>query len=249
MKMNNPTLRALKALGPIDFQSVRRDELLRWLIPFPLLIGVVLRFGVPPVEARILAQFGFDISPYYGLFMSFVVMTMPLLVGMVIGFLLLDQHDDRTLTALQVTPLTLTGYLIYRISVPMLLSVLITLIVVPLANLVWIGWLPLLAATLASAPIAPLSALFLAAFAQNKVQGFALSKGSGVFLAPPLVAYFVQMPWQLLFGLTPTYWPVKLFWVLQNGEPHAWIYLVVGLAYQFLLLALLLRRFNRVMHQ
>jgi fluoroquinolone transport system permease protein len=46
--------------------------------------------------------------------MSFLVVVMPALVGMVIGFLLLDQRDDQTLAALQVTPLTLNGYLIYR---------------------------------------------------------------------------------------------------------------------------------------
>ena len=85
--------------------------------------------------------------------------------------------------------------------------------------------------------------------ANNKVQGFAVMKGIGSFLVLPLVAYFVQSKWQLVFGLIPTYWPVKLYWVLDAGEPRAWIYLLVGVIYQLILLAVLLRRFNMIMHQ
>jgi fluoroquinolone transport system permease protein len=36
--------------------------------------------------------------------MSFVLLMTPMLAGIVVGFLLLDQRDDQTLTALQVTP-------------------------------------------------------------------------------------------------------------------------------------------------
>lgn len=38
--------------------------------------------------------------------------------GVVTGFLLLDERDDRTLTALQVTPLPLRAYIFYRVTVP-----------------------------------------------------------------------------------------------------------------------------------
>jgi len=104
-------------------------------------------------------------------------------------------------------------------------------------------------ATLVAAPFAPIYALLLVAFAQNKVQGLALTKALGVIQWPPMIAYFVESGWQLALGIFPTYWPLKFFWVHQAGEANAWIYLPVGLAYQFLVLAVLLRRFNRVMHQ
>ena len=86
-------------------------------------------------------------------------------------------------------------------------------------------------------------------FATNKVQGFAIVKASGVFIILPLVAYFVDMPWQLIFGLLPTYWPLKVYWLLDAGQSGAWIFILVGLAYQLLLISVLLRRFNRVMRR
>jgi hypothetical protein len=140
----------------------------------------------------------------------------------VLGFLLLDQRDDNTLTALQVTPLSLNGYLAYRISLPLLVSFLTTLVMVPLVGLGPIDWPAHLAAAVCSAPLAPIFALFNAAFAQNKVQGFAVMKASSVISIPPLVAYFVTSGWQWLFGLVPTYWPVKVYWLLQAGSPSVW---------------------------
>jgi fluoroquinolone transport system permease protein len=237
---------ALKALGPIDIKNVRRDAMLKWMVLFPVLMAVAVRWGVPPLNARLVKEMQLDLTPYYPLLMSFIAGTMPLMFGSIVGFLLLDQRDDRTLSALQVTSLTLNGYLAYRITLPVLISVAITIGVVPAAGLVNVPFTALLAVALASAPLAPLIALFLSSFAENKVQGFALSKGLGVIFLPPLVAYFVDAWWQPVFGLAPTYWAMKIFWLAAAGENFYWIYLMVGLAYQILLIAVLLRRFNRV---
>lgn len=239
----------VRALGPIDVKSVRRDSMLRWLIAYPVIIALLVRWGVPAVGAWLQGRYGFDLVPYYALLMSFVLLSVPSITGVVIGFLLLDQRDDNTLTALQVTPLSLNGYLAYRITIPMLLSVLMTVGLVPLAGLVEMGFVALLVAALAAAPHAALYAFFLAAFAANKVQGFALVKALGVLALPPILAYFVSPPFQWAAGVVPQYWPAKLFWMLEAGEAHAWLYLLLGLAYQILLLTLLARRLNTVLHR
>lgn len=240
---------ALRALGPIDLHSVWRDALLRWMGLFPLLIALGLRWGVPALAMQLVMRYGVDVTPYYGLLMSFMVELMPILSGMVVGFLLLDQRDDLTLTALQVTPLTLNGYLLYRITAPILLSLLTTLVVFPLAGLVEVAFFPLLLIACGAAPLAPLYALFLASFADNKVQGFALVKGMSVVMLPPVIAYFVPASWQLAFGLVPTYWPAKAFWAWQAGAADYGLYVLVGLVYQAVLLGWLVRRFNQVMRQ
>jgi fluoroquinolone transport system permease protein len=242
------TMRVLQALGPIDAKNVSRDPLLRWMIFYPLLLAGLIRWGVPLLAARLMAQFQFDLMPYYPLLMSFVLLMTPMLAGIVIGFLLLDQRDDQTLTAIQVTPLTLNGYLVYRLSLPLVLSLIITLIIFPIAGLVEIDFGLLVLAALSAAPLAPFYALVLAAFAENKVQGFALTKALGILLVPPLIAYFVPPPWQWIFGLVPLYWPVKLFWLPNADETSYWFYLITGLLYQGLLLLVLLRHFNKTMH-
>lgn len=240
----------IKSLGPIDLRNVGRDGLLPWMVALPVITALIIRWGVPPIANAVLDRYGFDLVPYYPVILGyfFILMT-PMTFGALIGFLLLDERDDDTLTALQVTPLTLNSYLAYRIAVPMALSVLLMFVIFPLANLANLDFVPLLIAALSAAPLAPLFALYLGAFAENKVQGFALMKGIGSVALSPVIAFFIQLPWQLLFGIVPAYWPVKVYWMLSAGEPGVWLYLIVGLVYQVFLIALLLRRFNRVMHR
>ncbi len=241
-------LKIIKALGPIDAKSVSRDSLLRWMAIVPLGLALAARWLLPTLISRVGEKAGFDLLPYYPSFMSYALLLLaPSLCGMVIGFILLDQRDDRTLTALQVTPMSLNSYLVYRLAAPMVLSVAMTLVVFPVAGLMLISFPALIIAAVAAAPTAPIIALALGSFASNKVQGFALTKVSGILMIAPMIAYFVHSGWQLMFGLVPTYWPVKLFWTLEAGRSNGWIYLVAGLAYQGALTGLLVRRFNRVM--
>lgn len=243
-------LAVLKALGPIDAKSIGRDSFLRWMVIVPPAIALVARWVMPIFIRRLESVLGFELMFTYPAIMGAVLLQLvPLFAGMVVGFLLLDQRDDRTLTALQVTPLSLNGYLAYRLAAPSLLSVLLTLIVMPLAGFAGIGLGPLLLAAAVAALLAPLFALSLVALAANKVQGFALMKAAGVVLFPPLIAYFVPSGWQLAFGVFPSYWPARLYWLYLAGENNFWVYLAAGVLYQALLLALLVRRFNRVMVQ
>lgn len=240
-------LRIVRALGPIDAVNVRRDALLRWIVALPILIALMARFFLPVIIRRLEETLHISLGELYPMIAGYALLiTAPVICGTVIGFLLLDERDDRTLLALRVTPLPPGGYLAWRLSAPMLLSIAITLVTFPLAGLEKPGVLRLLVAALVAAPLAPLMALALATFAANKVQGFALVKASGIFQLAPLIAYFVHSAWQMAFGLIPTYWPAKVLWAFQQQERTVWLYLALGLAYQLLLLLVLLRRFKRL---
>jgi len=237
---------AVRGLGPIDAKSVARDPLLRWLVLIPLFIALALRWGVPVVTTRLAQRFDFQLEPYYGLIASFVALIVPALAGVVIGFLLLDQQDDGTLAALQVTPLSLSGFLVYRLGAPMVLSVVLTPPAIWLTGLVTMPLIDLLIVAVVAAPLAPIYVLMMAGFARNKVQGFALMKAAGILSWPPVIGYFVPLPWQWLAGIVPHYWPAKLFWMLEAGERGIVPYLVIALVYQTALVRLLLVRFDRV---
>jgi fluoroquinolone transport system permease protein len=240
-------IQIVRALGPIDARSISRDPLLRWLIALPIAVALGARLVFPLVLARLGEIIKLDLVSYYPVIAGAALLLItPVMGGQVIGFLLLDQRDDRTLTALQVTPLPMTAYLAYRLAAPVLAGLLLTPVALAIAGLADIGIVPLLVVSALASLLAPLTALFLASFAQNKVQGFALMKASSILLGAPLVAYFIPSDWQLAFGILPTYWPARLYWAFQSGDPNYWFYLVGGLAYQLLLLAALLIRFNRV---
>jgi fluoroquinolone transport system permease protein len=213
----------------------------------PLLFGFLFRWAAQLVSPWLAEGFGIDLAAYNVLIGSALVLITPMMFGVVIGFLLLDQKDDGTLTALRVTPLTARGYLAYRITVPVALSILMTPVVLITSGFSQLTIGEQLVAGMAAAPLAPAFALFLAAFARNKVQGFALMKAAGVINWPPIMAWFVNSNWQLAFGLCPTYWPAKVYWELEAGHGSAWIYLLASFAVFALVIALFQRRFERAM--
>jgi fluoroquinolone transport system permease protein len=92
-----------------------------------------------------------------------------------------------------------------------------------------------------------LSAVFamaLATFAANKVEGMAVIKGLATLMLGPLAAYFIHSDWQILFGLLPTYWPAKAFWVASEGEAF-WPYTLAGAVYILVLLVVFWSRFRK----
>jgi len=240
-----------KALGPIDLRNVRRDQLLAWVMFLPLLLALILRLLVPWLSQALFARLGFDLRPYYPLILSYSVITMfPATFGVVVGFLLLDERDEGTLTALRVTPLSMTNYFLYRVSLPTVLTFAMMFFAFPIANLGRLDLPAVLVASLAAAPLAPLFALLLAGFAANKVQGFAVIKAvGGILLVVPLFGYFVPARLQWAFAVLPTFLPMKVYWVLEAGEALPWGYLLMALAYQAVMTVLLLRRFNLRLRQ
>lgn len=243
-------VRVARSLGAIDVRSVARDPLLRWVLALTPGFGLFLGWVVPPATELLRARFGFDLVPYYPLLMSFLPLVVAGMVGTVMGFLLLDQRDDQTLTALLVTPMSLGDLLRYRMVVLVAVSVAFSWVTVPLAGLTATTISQLVVASLTAAPLAAVYALFLGSFAENKVQGFALAKVMGIVLVPCVAAYSVEQPWQSVFGLVPHYWPLKVYWLFEEGRARsALVHALIGLAWQGVVVTLLLRRLARVVRQ
>lgn len=238
-----------KALGPVDLRNVARDDMLRWMMFIPLLIAAVVRYGWPPLVDQLQSSFQFDLEPYRMMIMSYLVIAFPIIFGVVIGFLLLDERDEGSLIALQVTPLTFANYLVYRLGLPVILSMILLMISLPLAGINIFSFGELLLLALVAAPLTPMLAVFLGAFASNKVQGFALMKGGGILFILPFIAYFLDARWQWLFGLFPTYWGPKLFWMISEDVPGIWLMALGGIVNQLIWIYVLGRRFNRLLHQ
>lgn len=244
-------LQVLQRIGPFDIKTVGRDSLLRWMLVVPPGVALLLRFVLPPIRDVILESLRFDIEPLYVPVIAayFLMLFTPVIFGMLIGFMMLDERDDRTLLALQVTPMPLASYLAYRLFAPIIISVVLTVASFYIWGLVPVPFGTLVASALLAALSAPIFALFLASFAENKVAGFALMKSSAPLLIGPIVAYFLPGAWEFLFMVLPTYWPVKFFWSLveqgQHGSPLIWAAGTV--IYSTALIVVLLRRFNVTM--
>lgn len=235
-------------LAPVDLKNIRRDALLAWVLVIPLEIALLIRWGIPPLTAYFERQLAFDLTPYYPLLMSSFPAMMPGMVGMVIGFLLLDERDDGIFDAMLVTPVPTWAYLGYRVSMPLALGFVMTLLTYPLAGLTPLTLRDLAAASLLGCFGAPFMALVLAGFADNKVTGFTIMKFVNAVQLAPMLAWFVPEPLQLVAGFWPSYWPVKIVWRAAAGQPYA-LYLVVGVVVNVIAVGLLMKRFQRVVHR
>lgn len=236
-------LRLLHRLGPTDARLVTRDRALLWALVVPVLAAALIRWGLPPLSEWLWVQAAFDLEPYHALIAGAYVLVAPSMVGFVVGFLLLDERDDHVLDALRVTPVPLNDLFLYRVGMPVVLGTGITLAAYP-----WLGMTPLPAAPLVVASAlgacsAPTIALFLVAYADNKVSGLALAKLMSAVSNLALVAWFVPMPWQLVAGVLPSYWPMKVVWQAAAGDPWAAV-AAAGLCINVIAIALFAWRFR-----
>lgn len=235
---------ALRALLRNDALSLLRDPLLGWLLLLPLGVALLLRVLIPAAGEALRAAAGFDLAPYHSLIMGAYLLTAPGIVGMVIGFLLLDERDARTLDALRVTPLAMEWYLAYRVSLPLLIGLAATLVGYPLVRLVPLPPAQLTAITLLAGLSAPTLTLLLATAAPNKVAGFALTKVLNTVNLLPVAAFFVPLPYQRVAGVLPSYWPMRAMWSASAGVDFRGE-LAAGVVVNLLALALVARLFRR----
>lgn len=220
-----------------DLRSVRRDPMLLVVSCAPLAILALLRVVVP--------QLGVAVEQYYRLIYMLFATVIPLLFGMVSGFLLLDEIDQRILSFVAVTPTGRGGYLVQKILLPTVLVFGISLLLGGINGIVAVRWPEFLAVALLLALETPLVALFIVAFGENKVAGAALAKVAGLLVFGPIVAHFGDTPLALAAGILPTYWAGELFYFSGDSRGVWWLLFVGALGIYGAYGALLARRFGR----
>ena len=246
--VNTQVIRAMRVMAPNDARLIWRDGfLLTFLILAMPLLCLWLNSLVPYV-GDLVAEW-VVLEPYYGLILANILVAgEPVLLGFVIGILFIEERDEGTLLALQASPLSLRGFLGYRLLAGMMLSILLTILGVLFADLVTVSWLGLIAtAALASLGV-PLVALTYAIFLKNKVQALMWLKPVQVWGGIPTLLFFVPTPWEWIGSVPgPLYYPMRLFWTASQGQAEWWI-MVPGLIVPGIMLLWLLRRFERTVY-
>lgn len=244
---------AFAHLGRRDARLVSRDQFLLMMGGYIIGLTVVLRFALPWLNTTLAERelLPVALETLYPMLIAFIALfNGALLGGTITGFLLLDEREDNTIRAMLVTPLPVTTYLTYRALLPTAIGfALVTAQLVLLNNLVPLPPGQILLLALGASLTAPIAALFFATFAENKVQGFALLKFTGIGGFIIGAGWFVAEPLQWLFGLFPPFWVSKAYWLALDGRDLWWAALVVGVVLQILLVVGLLRRFNRVIYR
>lgn len=236
-------------MGRNDSKLVVRDGFLLYLLGYCLGMATLMRYLAPYLNSYFAENqvLPFPLSDIYPMFFVWTAVLLGAgLPGTVFGFLLLDEKDDNTLKAMLVTPLPPNVYVAYRVALPTLIGAIMTVVVVLIAGLAVPPWWQLILLAVGTSLFAPISALVFAVYAENRVQGFALAKFSGILSMLLTIAWFVGEPLQFLFGVLPPYWVVKAYWLSFEGNPM-WVgSLALGIALQAVVILFLVRRFKEV---
>ncbi|MBU9763746.1 ABC transporter permease [Mycobacterium sp. TNTM28] len=239
------TRRAVTAFGRNDIHGTYRDPLLVMLVLAPVIWTSGVAFLTPPVTALLARRYGFDLVPYHPLVLTaFLLLTSIIIAGGLGAFLVLDEVDAGTLTALRVTPVPMSTFFAYRAVTVMAVTTGYVIVTLSFSGLLEPGLVP---ALIPIGMVAGLSAvvtlLLILALASNKIQGIAMLRALGMLIAGlPCLPWFIDSGWNLAFGVLPPYWAAKAFWVA-SAHGTWWPYLVGGVVYNLAVGWPLFRRF------
>jgi fluoroquinolone transport system permease protein len=226
-----------------DFLQIRKDPMLMLSSVVPIIIWTLVKYGFPQLQSIILANWEFDISKFYFQTVVFFLPLIPMMFGMVYGFMLLDERDEGIITAISVTPFGKLGYLKLRMFLPTLISFIVIILFSVFLNVLEIisFWRLIVLSALLSLN-APIMLLFLGAFAGNKVEGMAISKGFGLLLAAIVIDFIVPSPYNWISVYSPLVWIEKAFFS-QNINLFLLYGIIAAISHLFLLW-ILNRRFT-----
>ncbi len=218
-----------------EARKMMRDPMLRFMIGYPIVFGIIGRYVIPWA-----AEIGaLDLRTQGDFPLVFLLLMTPHVFGAVIGFSILDDRDDGVLISIGVTPLGVHRFLSFRLILLFTMSVVSCLYVLWFSNLGILGAGDILGLSLLASLAAPMSGLLINAVATNKIEGFAVMKGTGIILIFPIAGMFFADAKELLFGFAPGFWPAKVVSTVVRGSDAMflgyWQYYGIGLAYVVLL--------------
>lgn len=239
------TMRAWVTFGCNDLRGTYRDPLLVMLVVAPVIWTVGTVVLVPALTDTLARRYDFDLVPYYPLVITaLLLLTSIIIAGGLAAFLVLDEIDAGTLTALRVTPVSPTTFLMYRATTVVAVTTVYVIATMSLSRLLKPGLVPVLIPIgIVAGFSAVVTLLLIVSVAGNKIQGIAMVRLLGMVIAGlPCLPWFVDSAWNLAFGVLPPYWAAKAFWVA-SADGTWWPYVLGGLVYNVAIAVPLLRRF------
>ena len=197
-----------------DMKIISHDAMLLVASLIPLLLIVFLKLFFPIFSHFIFLKSGFLLDKYYSLTAITLVSLIPVFLGIVYAFILLDENNLQISQESDVKPVSVRNYLYMRIIVTVSLSFVLVLLSIFLTDPVPTeGWLRTIFVTILLSIQSPFVFLFIGCLAENRIEGLALSKIYGIFLITVPLGLLLHHPWNYLAFFSPLYW-ISWTWVV-----------------------------------
>jgi len=229
-----------------EFKNILRDKMYFFFVFFSALMILVSVFLIPylrDLESDLAAN----------IVVTFFILMNSFLYGAITGFTLLDDQDDFVLLSLKITPIKVRSYIFIKLAISYIFGFITTLLLIILTGfLETSNFLDVLFIVILAPIQGPILALIVNSFASNKVEGFVVMKMSGIILLAPIAALFVSNWTELLLGLIPGFWPVRIIsmqllpttFFINSTWAYFGLGLIVNIAFGLFLFKLYAKRVN-----
>jgi fluoroquinolone transport system permease protein len=258
-------MKTFMALSAYEIKNIIRDKMTILMVVYPFFITAIAAFIIPTFFNFTEGEEGIFLVT--SLIIIIILTSLaPMLAGAMLGFLLLDHKDEKTLDSIRVTPLSLRSYLIYKSGYTYLLSFFASAFVIlgiryfsgdgytflgqnvfkdlPMSGIITYA--------LVSGLFGPTFGLIIATIGKNKIEGFAYLKSMGILVLLPALMMIeaLQDFRQYLLGVIPGFWPVKGLLETASFLPNdanlpASLYFLVGALMMGLLIIIFIRQFEK----
>lgn len=226
-----------------ELRNILRDKMYFFFVFFSLLMIIVGIFLIP-----YLRETASELAA--NIVVTFFILMNSFLYGAITGFTLLDDQDDNVLFSLKITPIKVRSYIILKLAISYIFGLIATLILVLTTGFLEnSSFFDLLFIVLLTPIQGPILALIVNSFANNKIEGFVVMKLSGIILLAPMAALFVTNWTELLLGILPGFWPVRIISMQLLPTTFflssTWLYFGLGLLVNFISIYLLFKLYAK----
>ena len=193
-----------------DFRQIFRNPMMVMFFALPVFLPALFKLLIVFLLPYLSRFISFDLSPYYSYVLSATVTFAPLSLGIITGFMMIDERDGRIYELMRVTPLGAMGYLINRMIFSMTTSFICTYIVYFVLNVYFVPFWTLFFIALLMSVLSVVMALCLFLIATDKVKGLTYAKALNLFSLFTL-ADLLHLNWlSAASHAVPTYWVTKI---------------------------------------
>lgn len=221
-----------------DLKQILRDPVMAVLMVAPLLLIIAFKLVILYLVPYIQTLIDFDVLPYLDYVLVFVIMMCGAMLGIVTGFMMIDDRDGKIAELMSVTPLGRSGYLINRLLFAAVLSVFYSILGYYVLNVVELPIITILFVSLLSSIYSIIIGLLIFTFADDKVKGLTFAK------AINSLSLFAFTDLLALKWLTVLSWFFPPYWIsLVVQSPHTFLNYGLALLVNFGWLFLLIRHY------
>ncbi len=194
----------------IDLKQIFRDPIMTIMFFAPFLLIVIFKvfqlFLIPYIHTKS----GFDLSLYHHYILSFILLSNSSMLGIVTGFMMLDERDGNIIELMEVTPLGKSGYLINRLTLASIASAFYAIISCIAFNNSDLPILTMFSISILSAIYSAIIGLLIFLGAEDKVKGLSFSKALNALMIFAFTDLF-SIQWLIVVSyIFPPYWISKI---------------------------------------